>query len=265
MNQIDVPFTRIFTMMRMERRLEGYNTLEVWQSKCYLLVCVICYSEPSLVFFINDIIHGVELSTTEVGNRFFAVSTSLTQATANSKKGLKQKGEEKKDKEKRKAQSETKCAFAIQTNSDRFKSRFSRDSRERVNSTAFRDQVTWKATAANAFCKYCKDYDCPLPSESASIFNSITSHLLDLVNNYQSVHADEGFIGAWRKKTGQEGQYLQATSFRSNEKNKKESLPDTRSEGSIVRFKYDDNERMVGIGENIEELREAWGTFISLV
>ncbi|THU82966.1 hypothetical protein K435DRAFT_807868 [Dendrothele bispora CBS 962.96] len=33
-----------------------------------------------------------------------------------------------------------------------------------------------------------------------------TSHRLDFVNNYGSVHADEGLIGAWREeKNGQEG------------------------------------------------------------
>ncbi|THU88699.1 hypothetical protein K435DRAFT_969379 [Dendrothele bispora CBS 962.96] len=66
------------------------------------------------------------LSTTEVGNRFFAVSTSLTQANPNSKKGLRRKGEDKEDKEERKAQSKLKCPYAIQTDSDRSKSRFSR-------------------------------------------------------------------------------------------------------------------------------------------
>ncbi|THU88712.1 hypothetical protein K435DRAFT_781946, partial [Dendrothele bispora CBS 962.96] len=85
-----------------------------------LLVCVICYSEPSLVFFIDDITHSAEFSTTEVDNRLFVVSTSLTHPTlANSKKGLRRKGEEKKDKEKRKAQSKPKYTLAIQTNSGR--------------------------------------------------------------------------------------------------------------------------------------------------
>ncbi|THU96999.1 hypothetical protein K435DRAFT_796861 [Dendrothele bispora CBS 962.96] len=158
MNQIDVPFTRIFTMMRVERRLEGYNTLEIrrypgpgasiaWTSfievdgqrlcsvpSLRVAVCVICYPQPSLVFFIDGIVHCAELSTTEVGNCFFAVSISLTQATANSKKGLKRKGEEKKDTEKWKVQSKPKCPSAIQTNSDRSKSQFSR--KRKLHTTA---------------------------------------------------------------------------------------------------------------------------------
>ncbi|THU88698.1 hypothetical protein K435DRAFT_305668 [Dendrothele bispora CBS 962.96] len=40
----------------------------------------------------------------------------------------------------------------------------------------------------------------PLPSESGTVFYSSTSHLFDFINNYKSVHADEGFNGAWRKK-----------------------------------------------------------------
>ncbi|THU97023.1 hypothetical protein K435DRAFT_796883 [Dendrothele bispora CBS 962.96] len=82
--------------------------------------------------------------------------------------------------------------------------------------------------------------------QSASIFYSDTSHLFDFVNNYGSVHANQGFIRAWRKKTGQEDQYLQATSssYGTSNKNKNKSPPDTQSEGSIVRSKYDDNERI---------------------
>ncbi|THU97002.1 hypothetical protein K435DRAFT_796864 [Dendrothele bispora CBS 962.96] len=87
-----------------------------------LLVCAICYSQPFLVFFIDDITHSADFSTTEVDNRLFVVSTSLTHATlANSKKGLRRNGEEKKDKEKRKAQSKPKYTLAIQTNSGRSK------------------------------------------------------------------------------------------------------------------------------------------------
>ncbi|THU80192.1 hypothetical protein K435DRAFT_874643 [Dendrothele bispora CBS 962.96] len=56
----------------------------------------------------------------------YSSSTTSSMATANSTKGLKRKGEEKKDTEKRKAQSEPKCSFAIQTNSDRSKSQLSR-------------------------------------------------------------------------------------------------------------------------------------------
>ncbi|THU90243.1 hypothetical protein K435DRAFT_802148 [Dendrothele bispora CBS 962.96] len=157
-----------------------------------LLGWVICYSEPSFVFSVNDIIHSVKLLTTEVGNRFFAVSTSLTQATANSKEGLKRKGAEKKDTEKRKAQSEPKCPSAIQMNSDGSKSRFSRQRQERE-----------ELYTTQGFTE--KDYGCR-------------------------------FIGAWREeKTEQEGRNLQATSSRSSDsdKNKKKSPPDTHPKPGI--------------------------------
>ncbi|THU92504.1 hypothetical protein K435DRAFT_800435 [Dendrothele bispora CBS 962.96] len=54
-----------------------------------------------------------KLSTKEVGNHFFAVSTSLTQATPNSKKGLRRKGEEKKDKEERNPNPSSRWLFRL--------------------------------------------------------------------------------------------------------------------------------------------------------
>ncbi|THU92029.1 hypothetical protein K435DRAFT_218062 [Dendrothele bispora CBS 962.96] len=77
-------------------------------SLCHLLL-----STFSLILFTDNIIYSTKLSTTEVGNHFFAVSTLLTQATPNSKKGLRRKGEDKEDKEERKAQSKSKYTLAI--------------------------------------------------------------------------------------------------------------------------------------------------------
>ncbi|THV04284.1 hypothetical protein K435DRAFT_791155 [Dendrothele bispora CBS 962.96] len=44
--------------------------------------------------------------------------------------------------------------------------------------------------------------------ESALIFYSGTSHLFDFVNNYGSVHANQGFLRAWRKKNRAGGPIL---------------------------------------------------------
>ncbi|THU94981.1 hypothetical protein K435DRAFT_798467 [Dendrothele bispora CBS 962.96] len=324
MNQMDVPFTRIFTMMRMERRLEGYNTLETtthynWQNvdvkPCIpfvitiattstghtasnpsssapdiLLVCVICYSEPSLVFFINDIIHGVELSTTEVGNRFFAVSTSLT-GDCKFQERVKAKGRREERQRETKGAIRTQVfirysdelgqvqesifeCYRVGVNSH---GRFyliagQRQGREKLDATGSHwkeldilDKIPYRNYVSNfdfayRYIRYesirrlsktrslenqpmrtrlsmhdtrsadnlessTSLYDfrpSPLPSESASVFYSGTSHLFDFVNDYGSVHADEGLIGAWREeKTGQEGRYFQATSSGSSDKNKK--------------------------------------------
>ncbi|THU92625.1 hypothetical protein K435DRAFT_800337 [Dendrothele bispora CBS 962.96] len=72
-------------------------------------------------------------------------------------------------------------------------------------------------------------------------FYSVTSNLLNLVNNYKSVHTDKRFTGAWREKTGRGP--IQTTS-RSSDKNKnKKTPPDARSEGRLC----------VGPGENVED------------
>ncbi|THU94980.1 hypothetical protein K435DRAFT_798466 [Dendrothele bispora CBS 962.96] len=65
------------------------------------------------------------LLTPEVGGRFFVVSTPLKRVGPNSKKGKRQ-GKGEKDKEKRKAQSRPECPMGIHTDSDRYKSQFSR-------------------------------------------------------------------------------------------------------------------------------------------
>ncbi|THU93948.1 hypothetical protein K435DRAFT_840025 [Dendrothele bispora CBS 962.96] len=165
-----------------------------------LLVCVICYLQPSLVFFIDDIIHCAELSTTDVGNRFFVVSTSLTQATPNSKKRLKRKGEEKKDKEKRKVQSKPKVKrvdFRV------------RDSLERPHHNSV------------------SDLDLVIATSGMSQFGGFTrpGHLeSNPMNTFWfvfKISLSEYYGCAWKEKTGQEGQYLQVTSSSSSDKNKK--------------------------------------------
>ncbi|THU92040.1 hypothetical protein K435DRAFT_907209 [Dendrothele bispora CBS 962.96] len=220
-----------------------------------LLVCVICYPLPSFVFFIDGITHSTEISTTEVGIRFFAVSTSLTQATPKSKKGLKRKGEEKKDKEKRTAQFKPKYALTIPADSDRSESRLSRSGTfGSVSLSAISTLLI--ATSDMSFSRlghlesnHCKRITMAVlqsyhPSIRISL-NLLFRYLApprlcqQLQKAFTLMKNSSELAG---EKTGQGGQYLQVTSSRSNDKNKKESPPDTRSEESIVRFKYDDNE-----------------------
>ncbi|THU88554.1 hypothetical protein K435DRAFT_803425 [Dendrothele bispora CBS 962.96] len=71
-------------------------------------LCVVCYSKPSLVSFVDAFIPSAELLSPEVGDRFFVASTLLTRVGSNSKK-VKRKGKGVQDKKKRKAQSKPEC------------------------------------------------------------------------------------------------------------------------------------------------------------
>ncbi|THU90283.1 hypothetical protein K435DRAFT_841535 [Dendrothele bispora CBS 962.96] len=205
-------------------------------------------SAPDLWFRDSVTASYTKLSTTKVGNRFFAVSTLLTQVTSNSKKGSRRKGEEKKEKEERKAQSKPKFPLAIQTNLDRSKSRFSRQrqEREKLCPTGFTGKryltrysiVTLSLISTlliatsdmGQFDGFPRPYHLEsnhrkhvldpqflsmshllasflvrvleISLKSASFFYSGISQLFEFLNYYKSVHANEGFIGAWKEKTG---------------------------------------------------------------
>ncbi|THU93949.1 hypothetical protein K435DRAFT_799277 [Dendrothele bispora CBS 962.96] len=276
MNQMDVPFTRIFTMMRMERRLEGYNTLETtthynWQNvdvkPCIPFVITIATtstghtaSNPSSSapdMWLREPANAscAEFSTTEVDNRLFVVSTSLTHPTlANSKKGLRRKGEEKKDKEKRKAQSKPKYTLAIQTNSDRNHWEDILDGSPIVTLSPISTLLiaTSDMSHFEGFARSLEKQSLQTRFRLLELSLSITrimtvprtSSTLSTITKVFMLM--KGLMELGGKKNRQEDGYLQATFSGSSDsdKNKKKSPPDTRSEGSIVRFKpYKELER----------------------